>query len=141
MCGGSRSGCAIHRRREAATASMDQHSPTLQLSAAFAALSDASRRDMIRMLLQKPRRAGELAECVDMSPQALSRHLRVLRKAGLVSEQGIEDDARVRIYSVHPNAFQPVQQWMAQVEDLWQRQLQAFKAFAESPRRSGKLKA
>jgi DNA-binding transcriptional ArsR family regulator len=120
---------------------MDQHSPTLQLSAAFAALSDASRRDMIRMLLQKPRRAGELAECIDMSPQALSRHLRVLRKAGLVSEQGIEDDARVRIYSVHPNAFQPVQQWMAQVEDLWRRQLQAFKAFAESPRRSGKLKA
>jgi DNA-binding transcriptional ArsR family regulator len=120
---------------------MEQHSPTLQLSAAFAALSDASRRDMIRMLLQKPRRAGELAECVDMSPQALSRHLRVLRKAGLVTEQGIENDARVRVYSVHPNAFQPVQQWMSQVEDLWRRQLHAFKAFAESPRRTGKLKA
>jgi DNA-binding transcriptional ArsR family regulator len=120
---------------------MEQHSPALQLSAAFAALSDASRREMIRMLLQKPRRAGELAECVDMSPQALSRHLRVLRRAGLVSEQGIERDARVRIYSVQPNAFEPVQQWMAQVEDLWRRQLHAFKAFAESPRRTGKLKA
>jgi DNA-binding transcriptional ArsR family regulator len=120
---------------------MNQRSPALQLNAAFAALSDSSRREMIRMLLQKPRRAGELAECVAMSPQALSRHLRVLRKAGLVSEQGIEDDARVRIYSVHPTAFQPVQQWMAQVEDLWRRQLHAFKAFAENPRRSGKLKA
>ena len=120
---------------------MDQRSPNLQLNAAFAALSDSSRREMIRMLLQKPRRAGELAECVDMSPQALSRHLRVLRKAGLVSEQGIENDARVRIYSVHPAAFQPVQQWMAQVEDLWRRQLHAFKAFAENPRRTGKLKA
>ena len=120
---------------------MQQHSPAFQLSAAFAALADASRRDMIRMLLQKPRRAGELAECVDMSPQALSRHLRVLRKAGLVWEEGIERDARVRIYSVQPNAFEPVQQWMAQVEDLWRRQLHAFKAFAESPRRTGKLKA
>ena len=120
---------------------MEQHSPAVQLSAAFAALSDASRREMIRMLLQKPRRAGELAECVDMSPQALSRHLRVLRKAGLVSEQGIERDARVRIYSVQANAFEPVQQWMAQVEDLWRRQLHAFKAFAESPRRTGRLKA
>jgi DNA-binding transcriptional ArsR family regulator len=119
---------------------MAQHTPTLQLNAAFAALSDASRREMIRMLLQKPRRAGELAQCVEMSPQALSRHLRVLRKAGLVSEQGIEDDARVRIYSVHPAAFQPVQQWMAQVENLWKRQLHAFKAFAESPRQTGKLK-
>jgi len=117
---------------------MEQRSPALQLDATFAALSDASRREMIRMLLQKPRRAGELAECVDMSPQALSRHLRVLRRAGLVSERGIENDARVRIYSVHPAAFQPVQQWMAQVENLWQRQLLAFKAFAENPRRAGR---
>ena len=120
---------------------MEQRAPTLQLNATFAALSDASRREMIRLLLQKPRRAGELAESVDMSPQALSRHLRVLRRAGLVSEQGIENDARVRIYSVHPTAFQPVLHWMAQVEDLWRRQLHAFKVFAESPRRTGKLKA
>ena len=113
----------------------------IELSAAFGALSDASRRQMIRLLLQKPRRAGELAECIDMSPQALSRHLRVLRKAGLVFEQGIERDARVRIYSVHATAFQPVQDWMAQVENLWRRQLQAFKAFAENPRRTDRLKA
>jgi DNA-binding transcriptional ArsR family regulator len=112
----------------------------LQLNAAFAALSDASRREMIRMLLQKPRRAGELAACVDMSPQALSRHLRLLRKAGLVCEQGIEDDARVRVYSVHPAAFQPVQLWLAQVEDLWHRQLQSFKAYAENSRRVARHK-
>ncbi|HEV7359207.1 MAG TPA: metalloregulator ArsR/SmtB family transcription factor [Steroidobacteraceae bacterium] len=112
----------------------------IELSAAFGALSDTSRRQMIRLLLQKPRRAGELAECLDMSPQALSRHLRVLRKAGLVFEQGIERDARVRIYSVHATAFQPVQDWMAQVENLWRRQLQAFKDFAENPRRTGRLK-
>ncbi|HMD30086.1 MAG TPA: metalloregulator ArsR/SmtB family transcription factor [Steroidobacteraceae bacterium] len=120
---------------------MDQRGPNLQLNAAFAALSDPSRREMLRMLLQKPRRAGELAACVDMSPQALSRHLRVLRKAGLVSEQGIEDDARVRVYSVHPAAFQPVQQWMAQVEDLWRRQLQSFKAYAENPRRAARQRS
>jgi DNA-binding transcriptional ArsR family regulator len=113
----------------------------IELSAAFGALSDASRRQMIRLLLQKPRRAGELAECLDMSPQALSRHLRVLRKAGLVFEHGIERDARVRIYSVHATAFPPVQDWMAQVENLWRRQLQAFKDFAENPRRTGRLKA
>ena len=119
---------------------MDRSSE-IELSAAFGALSDASRRQMIRLLLHKPRRAGELAECLDMSPQALSRHLRVLRKAGLVFEQGIERDARVRIYAVHATAFQPVQDWMTQVENLWQRQLQAFKAFAENPRRAVRLKA
>jgi DNA-binding transcriptional ArsR family regulator len=110
------------------------------LNAAFAALSDESRREMIRMLLQKPRRAGELAACIAMSPQALSRHLRVLRKAGLVSEQGIEDDARVRVYSVHPKAFQPMQQWIAQQEKLWHQQLHAFKAFAENAVRTGRQK-
>jgi DNA-binding transcriptional ArsR family regulator len=110
----------------------------LHLNAAFAALADASRREIIRLLLQKPRRAGEIAESIQMSPQALSRHLRVLRKAGMAAEQGLEDDARVRIYSVPAAAFQPVQSWVAQSEDLWRRQLQAFKAYAESPRRTGK---
>jgi DNA-binding transcriptional ArsR family regulator len=110
------------------------------LNAAFAALSDASRREMIRMLLHKPRRAGELAQSIEMSPQALSRHLRILRKAGLVAEEGIEEDARVRVYSVHPAAFQPLQQWLAQIEDLWRGQLQAFKSFAENAPRGRKSK-
>ena len=112
-----------------------------ELNAAFAALSDASRREIIRLLLHKPRRAGELAQGIDMSPQALSRHLRVLRKAGLVAEEGIDEDGRVRIYSVHPAAFAPVQQWLAQIEELWRGQLQAFKSYAESSARGRKAKA
>jgi DNA-binding transcriptional ArsR family regulator len=115
-----------------------KQSPAPQLDAAFSALSDASRREIIRLLMEKPRRAGELAERIAMSPQALSRHLRLLRRAGLVSEEGIADDARVRVYSAHPTAFQPAQQWMMQVEDLWRRQLLAFKEFAEKPQRAGK---
>jgi DNA-binding transcriptional ArsR family regulator len=114
---------------------------TADLDLAFGALSDATRREMIRTLLQKPRRAGELAECVAMSPQALSRHLRVLRKAGLVMEEGVENDARVRLYSVHPGAFEPVQHWLAQVEDLWRRQLHAFKAYAESAHRNRRTRS
>jgi DNA-binding transcriptional ArsR family regulator len=119
---------------------VDQRSAKPDLDAAFAALSASSRREMIRMLLHKPRRAGELADSVDMSPQALSRHLRVLRKAGLVVEEGIEDDARVRVYSVHPTAFQPVQQWLAQAEELWRGQLHAFKSYAENSQRGRKPK-
>jgi DNA-binding transcriptional ArsR family regulator len=115
-------------------------SSELHLNAAFGALSDASRREIIRLLLQKPLRAGEIAEAIQMSPQALSRHLRVLRRAGLVAEQGIEIDARVRVYSVPTAAFQPVQDWVQQAENLWRRQLEAFKAYAEKPRRLGKSK-
>jgi len=119
---------------------VDQRRVKPDLDAAFAALSDSSRREMIRLLLHKPKRAGELAQSVDMSPQALSRHLRVLRRAGLVSEEGIEADARVRVYSVHPAAFQPVQQWLAQIEELWRVQLHAFKSYAESFPRGRKSK-
>ncbi len=111
------------------------------LDATFVALADATRREMIESLLHKPRRAGELAEIVAMSPQALSRHLRILRQAGLVVEGGIEGDARVRVYSVHPEAFIPLRNWLAEVEDVWRRQLQAFKVFAESVSRQRKPKA
>ncbi|MEP6547360.1 MAG: metalloregulator ArsR/SmtB family transcription factor [Gammaproteobacteria bacterium] len=119
---------------------MPQISSKPDLDAAFAALSDASRREMIRTLLHKPKRAGELARIVNMSPQALSRHLRVLRKAGLVFEEGIENDARVRVYSVHPAAFQPVQHWLAQVEEMWRGQLRAFKTYAEGSPRARKAR-
>lgn len=118
------------------------HRPRVgDLDATFVALSDATRREIIRNLLQKPRRAGELADIVSMSPQALSRHLRLMRKAGLVVEEGIESDARVRVYSVHPDAFAPVQSWLADVEDVWRRQLQAFKAYAEHAQRARKQKS
>jgi DNA-binding transcriptional ArsR family regulator len=113
-----------------------QRSTPSHLDASFSALSDATRREMIRTLLHKPRRAGELAECVSMSPQALSRHLKVLRRAGLIVEDGVENDARVRVYRVHPGAFEPLQEWLAQVEDLWRRQLHAFKTYAETVHRS-----
>jgi DNA-binding transcriptional ArsR family regulator len=111
-----------------------------QLDAAFSALSDATRREMIRLLLIKPRRAGELADCVDMSPPALSRHLKVLRLAGLVNEESLASDARVRLYSVQAGAFAAVQTWVVQAEDLWRRQLHAFKAYAENLHRSTKTK-
>ena len=105
------------------------------LDSAFAALSDSTRRAVIRALLRKPLRAGELAESVAMSPPALSRHLRVLRKAGLITEQGVDHDARVSVYSVNPTAFAPVRGWLEQVEELWRDQLQAFKQHAERSRR------
>ncbi|MEA3175998.1 MAG: hypothetical protein QOF42_3409 [Gammaproteobacteria bacterium] len=112
-----------------------------RLDSAFTALADASRREILRLLLHKPRRAGELADGVDMSPQALSRHLRVLRRAGLVVESGIAADARVRIYSVQSSAFESVQEWITQSEDLWRRQLLAFKNYAETMQRKVRPKS
>jgi len=112
--------------------------PVDDLDQAFAALADPTRRAVIRALLRKPHRAGELAQVVEMSPPALSRHLRVLRSAGLIVDEGVREDARVRVFSIDPAAFAPMRDWLGQVEDLWHEQLQAFKAHAEKSRRARK---
>jgi DNA-binding transcriptional ArsR family regulator len=106
------------------------------LDTTFAALSDVTRRTVIQALLAKPRRAGELAQAAKMSAPALSRHLRVLRKAGLIVEEGIEADARVRVYRLDPTAFTPVRDWLGQIEELWEVQLLAFKEHAEQSGRA-----
>jgi DNA-binding transcriptional ArsR family regulator len=109
-------------------------SAPVDLDAAFAALADSTRRAVIRELLRGPLRAGELSERVEMSPPALSRHLRVLREAGLIVEDGVEHDARVSVYKLHLDAFAPVRRWLDQVEEHWHEQLASFKAYAESSR-------
>lgn len=65
----------------------------------------------------------------------MSRHLRVLRKTGLVTESDPAHDARVRIYRLEPEPFAQLRHWLDQVEAFWGDQLAAFKAHAERPRR------
>ena len=64
----------------------------------FSALADPTRRAVVELLRQKPLRAGELADTLGMSAAALSRHLRVLRRNGLIVDDAIDEDARVRLY-------------------------------------------
>jgi len=108
------------------------------LGVALAALADPTRRAVVRLLAQGPHRAGELAAALGMSPPSLSRHLRVLRKGGLIADEEPEHDARVRLYRLQPQALAPLQDWLAELEAFWGDQLQAFKAHAErgaAPRR------
>ncbi len=103
----------------------------------FAALADPTRRGVVDLLRKKPRRAGELAVALEMSPPAMSRHLRVLRKTGLVDEEAEENDARVRVYRLCPEPFANLRAWLDQVEGYWEDQLGAFKAHAEATRPRG----
>ena len=115
---------------------------TWDLDACFAALSDGTRRDIIRSLLHKPTRAGELARYIAVSPQALSRHLRVLRKVGLVVEQGLDERTPEYAFTVSARfALEPVQEWLWQVQDLWQRQMQSFKTYAENTHRGRRTRS
>jgi DNA-binding transcriptional ArsR family regulator len=107
------------------------------LDRTLAALSEPTRRAVVDLLRVKPRRAGELAQALDMSAPALSRHLRVLRKSGLIIDEEPEADARVRLYRLRPEAFASLRGWLGEVEAFWGTQLGAFKAHAErrAPRR------
>lgn len=109
-----------------------------QLDATFAALADPTRRAVIKALLKHPRRAGELAAQVSMSAPALSRHLRVLREAGLVVEESVPEDARVSLYRLDSAAIANARSWLEQVEAHWHEQLQSFKAYAERTRPRGR---
>ena len=65
----------------------------------------------------------------------MSRHLRVLRATGLVATEMVDDDARVRVYSLRPEPFVALQAWLDQVHAFWSEQLGSFKAHAERTRR------
>ena len=105
-----------------------------QLDQTLSALADPTRRKIVDQLRQRPRRAGELATRIRISPPALSRHLRVLRKNGLIEEQRGTEDARVRVYRLRPRPFRDLNSWLAAIESIWTDQLSALKAHAEERR-------
>jgi DNA-binding transcriptional ArsR family regulator len=104
---------------------------TRDVDRTLAALAEPTRRGVIEFLRRKPQRASDIAKALRMSRPAMSRHLRVLRKAGLVREEGIEEDARARIYRLEHAPFEQLRDWLEEVEAFWGDQLDAFRAHAE----------
>ena len=89
------------------------------------------------MLRERPRRAGELADSLGLSPPAMSRHLRALRQSGLVEESHPEFDARVRVYRLRPEPMAELKAWLEAAENHWADQLSALKAHVEARGRGG----
>ncbi|PIB96788.1 helix-turn-helix transcriptional regulator [Caulobacter sp. X] len=105
------------------------------LDRTLAALADPHRRRAVDLLRERPRRAGELAESLGLSPPAMSRHLRALRQSGLVEESHPEFDARVRVYSLRPEPMAQLKAWLDAAEDLWADQLSGLRAHIEGAAR------
>jgi DNA-binding transcriptional ArsR family regulator len=101
------------------------------LDATLAALADPTRRRIVELLREQPQRAGELAAAFELSAPAVSRHLRVLRRSGLVTGHGVDDDARLRVYQLRPEPFTGLQAWLDQVQAFWTGQLGAFREHVE----------
>lgn len=102
-----------------------------ELDRTLTALSDPTRRAVIELLRQEPRRAGDLAKQLAVPPAGLSRHLRILRSSGLVEEDISRDDARVRVYHLRREPFDGLDAWVQEVRSFWDGQLSAFKAHVE----------
>ena len=105
------------------------------LDRTLAALADPYRRRVIDLLRERPYRAGELAQAIQLSFPATSRHLKTLRRSGLVDEDRDEFDSRVRIYRLRSEAIAELRSWLADTDALWARQLTALKAHLQKSRR------
>lgn len=105
------------------------------LDRTLAALADPHRRRVVDLLRERPHRAGELAQAARISFPAMSRHLKTLRRSGLVDEDRDEFDSRVRIYRLRPEAMAELKTWLAETDAMWARQLSAFKAHLQKTRK------
>ena len=96
----------------------------------FHAIADPTRRAILDALRCQERSAGDLAGLFPVSRPAVSRHLRVLRRAGLVRERRV---AQSRLYSLEPAPLREVERWMEHYRVFWAARLQDLKQFVESP--------
>jgi len=93
------------------------------MEAVLRALSDESRRTMLEALTEGPATAGELASLLPIARPGVSRHLRVLREAGLVE---FRQEAQRRVYGLRPEALAEIDEWLDRYRALWSQRLDAL---------------
>jgi len=93
------------------------------MNAVLQALGDESRRTMLEILRDHPATASELAGALPIARPGVSRHLRVLREAGLVD---VEQQAQWRIYRLRPEALEELDSWLGRYRTLWEQRLDAL---------------
>jgi DNA-binding transcriptional ArsR family regulator len=87
------------------------------------ALADPSRRTVWEMLRSGPATVGEVAARLPIARPGVSRHLRVLREAGLVE---VRQEAQWRVYSLRPEPLAEVDEWLGHYRALWEQRLDAL---------------
>jgi DNA-binding transcriptional ArsR family regulator len=99
---------------------------------AWSALGDSTRRRIVELLAVSPLRAGAVANAFDSTAPTISRHLSVLKAAGLIEETRVETDARVKVYRLRHEPFGDLGAWIDQVQAHWRTQLESFSDHVES---------
>ena len=99
------------------------------LDLVLSALSDATRRAILTSLASGPQRVTDLARPFTLSLNSVSKHLRVLESAGMVSRQR---RGREHIFTLDPRPLRDVQAWLAEQEELWSQRMRALDAYLDS---------
>jgi DNA-binding transcriptional ArsR family regulator len=94
-------------------------------------LADPVRLQTVELLSRAPRRAGELAEDLGVTPSTMSKHLRLLLRERMVVDERGPDDARVRVFRLQPDAVVALDAWLDQLRAHWDEQLGSFKTHVE----------
>ena len=105
------------------------------MDAVLHALSDGSRRAMVEALRQGPATVNELAALLPIARPGVSRHLRVLREAGLVE---VERRAQWRVYELRPEPLAELDEWLGGYRALWEGRLQALHTEIARGKRAGR---
>ena len=109
---------------------------TPDLVPVFQALADPTRLEVVHILSSGPRRAGELAVAARVTAPAMSKHLKVLLRAGVVVDERPPEDARTRVFRLRPESVVALGAWLDQLRALWDEQLHSFKRHVEGERTS-----
>ena len=107
---------------------MRHRSVTYSREAAFSALADPTRRAVLDLLRAGTRPAGEIARAFPVSRPAISKHLRILRRAHLVEERR---EGRHRMYQLNPEPLKAVDSWLEHYRSFWSASLTNLKSFVE----------
>jgi DNA-binding transcriptional ArsR family regulator len=106
----------------------EKRNAAVVLDAVFGALSDATRRQILATLAQKECSVTELGEPFPISVPAISRHLRVLESAGLISRRKV---GRVHYCRMRPNELQHAADWIVQQRAFWEQQLDSLARYLD----------
>jgi DNA-binding transcriptional ArsR family regulator len=105
------------------------YSPVQAAEATFQALADPTRRAVLDLLRRGSQPAGEIAQAFPVSRPAISKHLKLLRRAHLVREHR---EGRHRVYQLNPEPLRAIDTWLDQYRNFWKANLSNLKSFVES---------
>ena len=104
----------------------------MSTEAALAALAEPRRRAILMLVRDEPRSVNDIAAHFEITQQAVSQHLQVLKDAGLVA---VRPEGQRRLYALRPDGLVPVQDFLSQ---LWPESLERLKRAVEADKRDGR---